>query len=167
MTDKVFSLNLTNVKWFLIFSYLITMITDTMISLSFSNHFIPSITFLLLLFWVTQILNQTHLLTAFLLGLLFDASLATPLGSHALIFITLTFLMLRVRQRFKSYPLWQQSLMVGTYILIYQIMSWFIFSPTLIEYQLLYFWLEPVVATMIWPVLTMIMKTSTQRFVFL
>lgn len=166
MTDKVFSLNLSQVKWLLISSYLIALIIDNMISLTFANHFMPPITFLLLLFWVTQILDQTHLFTAFILGLLFDAAQSTPLGSHALIFITLTFVMLRARQRFKSYPRWQQALMAGSYILVFQVLGWFIFTPTLTGNQLIYYWLEPFIAALLWPILSLMMQNSTHRFAY-
>lgn len=167
MSDQFISLNFHHVKWLLIVSYLATLVIDNMMSLAFANHFLPSITLLLLLHWVTQILNQTHLFTAFILGLLFDASLATPLGSHALIFTTLTFLMLRARQRFKSYPLWQQALIIGTYFVLAQIMSWFIFNPSLVDIQYFYFWLEPLAAILLWPIIDAAMKASTQKFAYL
>ncbi len=166
MSDKVFSLRVSDIKWLLLFSYLLSIVLDNMMILSFKINFIPYLTVLMLLFWTTQILDKTHLLSAFLLGLIFDASLNTPLGAHSLIFITLTFLMLRSRLRFKGYPLWQQSLIIGTYIALFQVMNWFLFHPVLVGHDLLYFWSEPFIAALIWPFFSTVMQRLTQRFVF-
>lgn len=166
MSDKVFSLRFSDIKWLFILSYFVSVVIDSMMILSFNINFVPYLTLLILLFWSTQILNQTHLFSAFALGLLFDASMNTPLGSHSLIFVTITFLMLRSRLRFKGYPLWQQSIIVGSYFILFQVMSWFIFHPVLVGNAVLYYWVEPLLAILIWPVLTQIMHQLTHRSVF-
>lgn len=166
MSDKVFSLSVVHVKWLLILSYLTALVADSMLNFSFALHFAPPITLLLLLFWSSQILNQTHLFTAFLLGLLNDASLSTTLGAHALLFLTVTFFMLRIRLRFRSYPMWQQSIIIAFYILIFQVAGWFIFHPNLEGNTIYYYWLEPILAIFLWPLTSSIMQSLTQRALF-
>lgn len=166
MLDKVFSLKWGHVRWLVISSYVLALIADSMLGISFKVTFFPSITLMILLFWSGQILNQTHLFTAFALGLMFDALMNTPLGSHGMIFTTIVFLMLRSRLRFKGYPVWQQSLMVGSYFLIYQVFSWFLFSPSLTGNMIFYFWLEPLIAVLVWPIITSILHQLTNRMVF-
>ncbi|PLA75400.1 rod shape-determining protein MreD [Hydrogenovibrio sp. SC-1] len=166
MTEKVFSLQINDIKWLFFLSYLTAIVIDNMMVLSFDIQFMPSLTLLTLFFWTTQILYKSHLFSAFILGLAFDTALNTPLGSHSLIFLTTTFLMLRSRLRFKSYPLWQQSIIIGGYILVFQIMSWFIFAPKLFGNAPYYYWLEPVIATLIWPLLTLILNRLTHKTVF-
>lgn len=166
MTEKVFSLRINDIKWLYFLSYLTAIVIDNMMVLSFDVQFMPYLSLLTLYFWATQILYRSHLFSAFLLGLVFDATLNTPLGSHSLIFLTTTFLMLRSRLRFRSYPLWQQSIIIGSYILLLQIMSWFIFAPQLSGNAQYYFWLEPLVAIFIWPVLTLLLNRLTHQTVF-
>lgn len=166
MTDKVFSLSFSHVKWLLLFSYLGGLIIDSALNFSFSLHYAPPITLLILFFWSSQILNQTHLFTAFILGLLNDASLNTLLGAHALLFLAVTFFMLRIRLRFKSYPMWQQSIIVAFYIFVFQVAGWFIFHPTLSGNTVYYYWLEPVLALFLWPLVSNIMQSLTQRALF-
>lgn len=166
MSDKVFSLSIIHVKWLLILSYLTALVIDSMLNFSFALHFAPPITLLMLLFWSSQILKQTHFFTAFILGLLNDVSLNTTLGAHALLFITVTFFMLRIRLRFRRYPMWQQSIIVAFYVLLFQIAGWFIFHPTLENNTLYYYWLEPILAIFLWPVTTSIMQSLTQRALF-
>lgn len=166
MTEKVFSLQLQDIKWLFFLSYLVAIVIDNMMILSLDIQFMPSLTLLTLFYWTTQVLYKSHLFSAFVLGLAFDTALNTPLGAHSLIFLTTTFLMLRSRLRFKSYPMWQQSMIIGSYILLFQIMSWFIFSPKLLETTLYYYWLEPVVASLIWPFLSLILNRLTHKTVF-
>lgn len=166
MTEKVFSLQINDIKWLFFLSYLTAIVIDNMMVLSFDIQFMPSLTLLTLFFWTTQILYKSHLFSAFILGLAFDTALNTPLGSHSLIFLTTTFLMLRSRLRFKSYPLWQQSIIIGSYILVFQVMSWFIFAPKLFDNAPYYYWLEPIVATLIWPLLTLTLNRLTHKTVF-
>lgn len=166
MADKVFSLRWADVRLLVISSYLLALIADSMIGLSFRVNFFPSITLIVLLFWTVKILNQTHLFTAFALGLLFDALMNAPLGSHGMMFLTITFLMLRSRLRFKGYPVWQQSLIILSYFVLYQIFTWFLFSPNLIGNQWLYFLIEPLIAALVWPLLTALLHQLTHRTVF-
>ncbi|WP_024851685.1 rod shape-determining protein MreD [Hydrogenovibrio kuenenii] len=166
MTDKVFSLGFSDVKWLLLFSYLGGLVIDSALNFSFALHYAPPITLLLLLFWSSQILNQTHLFTAVVLGLLNDASLNTLLGAHAILFLTVTFFMLRIRLRFKGYPMWQQSIVVAFYVLFFQVAGWFIFHPALDNQTIYYYWLEPVFAIALWPLVSNIMQSLTQRALF-
>lgn len=166
MTEKVFSLQIQDIKWLFFLSYLVAIVIDNMMILSLDIQFMPSLTLLILFYWTTQVLYKSHLFSAFVLGLVFDTTLNTPLGAHSLIFLTTTFLMLRSRLRFKSYPMWQQSMIIGSYILLFQIMSWFIFSPKLLETTLYYYWLEPVVASLTWPFLSLILNRLTHKTVF-
>jgi len=166
MTEKVFSLHIHYIKWLFFLSYLFAIVIDNMMILSFDIQFMPYLTLLTLFFWTSRILYKSHLLSAFILGLAFDTALNTPLGSHSLIFLTTTFLMLRSRLRFKGYPLWQQSVIIGSYLLVFQIMSWFIFTPQLLGNAYYYYWLEPLVAIFIWPLLTLILNRLTHQTVF-
>lgn len=166
MSNKVYSLHFTHVKWLLVFSYLIAFLTDGILFISVNWHFIPSMTLLMLIFWVTQLLNKLHFFTAVVLGILMDVAMNNLLGSHALIFIIITFLSLRIRQSFKNYPSWQQTVVIVFYLMITQILTWFILQPQLSGEQYLYFWLSPLLALIIWPILNRLMRFFTERAVF-
>lgn len=165
-TNKVFSLKLKDVKWLWLLSIFVALVFDTMILVSAQVHFAPSVTLLVLIFWMTQVFEQTHLLTAFVLGLLFDAILASPLGAHALLFVTLGFMILRVRQSFKAFPIWQQSLIVTLYYGVFQALSWLLLSPNLPGYNALFYFLEPLFAGLLWPFLMALLTRLTQSMLF-
>lgn len=166
MGSKVYSLKFIQIKWLLIGSYFISFIFDTMIDLSFSLHFIPSFTVLLLFFWSSQLLNQTHLFTAFILGVITDVAMNTPLGSHALIYIILVFFMLRTRIGFESTPMWQQAVIIGFYLTVAQGLNWLLLQPSLTSDNIYSFWLSPWIAAIIWPFLYNGMLSLTHRSMF-
>jgi len=163
MSNKVHSLKLKHVKWLLIISYLIAFLLDNSLSIGISNIFIPSITILILIFWITNLQSETHFFTATILGILTDVTMNTLLGSHALILVILTFLILRVRQSFKNYPTWQQTFLVVFYLYIIQILSFFTLQPNLSEPQILYYWLSPLSTIFIWPITYKIMRLFTDK----
>jgi rod shape-determining protein MreD len=152
-------------KLVVIFSYLASLIISVFAIRIDWLLFLPPLTLLVLMFWVVQILNQTHLYTALALGLLQDALHNTLLGSHSLLFIIIVFIMLRMRLRFRGVPLWQQSLMVGVYMLVFQAVHYLFYAPQLIEDAKYLYWSMPVFASIIWPIIVVLLgQLSKPRF---
>ncbi|WP_044410263.1 rod shape-determining protein MreD [Thiomicrospira microaerophila] len=144
-------------KFIVIFSYFAALVINVFAIRIDWLLLMPPITLLVLMFWVVQILNQTHLYTALALGLLHDALHNTLLGSHSLLFIVITFIMLRMRLRFRSVPLWQQSLMVGIYMLLFQTGHFLFYTPLLIDNALYLYWSMPLASAFIWPAIVLVL----------
>ncbi len=166
MSNKVYILQFKQVKWLLIISYLIAFIIDNALHISFNINLFPSIILLVLIFWVVQLTASNHYFTAFIIGIFTDISMNTMLGVHSLMFIIIVFLMLRVRRGFNNYPTWQKTMIVVFYLFLVQIFSWFILQPNLVEEFAYYYWLSPLLAILIWPILYKIMSFLTDRTVF-
>ncbi len=160
MNDQFIALKFKQVKWLVIISYISAFIIDATLNISLGIHLISSLTLLMLIFWITQLLTETHLFTAFILGIVMDTYLNTLLGSHSLIFIIITLLVLRTRNGFKNYPLWQQTSIIILYLYFFQIFSFLSFNPSLENGQLLY-WLSPISALLVWPILFKTMRYLT------
>lgn len=157
MSDQIQNVRLSEVKWLVIASYLVALIIDT-INLIGENlvnlwSFMPLFTLMVLFFWINNIQNRSHLITAFFLGLLVDALTNSLLGSHAAIFTLLTFFALRSRHSFKGYPTWHQSIMIGSYFFIYQILEGFFLPlPLLGFWDILWIYLiKAFIAGILWP----------------
>jgi rod shape-determining protein MreD len=165
MVNKINTLQLKQIKWLIAISYIVSFSIDIMLNISFTITTTPSITLLMLLFWTTKLLTNTHFATAFVLGIFSDIAINSILGSHGLIFIIITFLILKVRHSFKGYPSWQQTSLIIFYLYIYQVFSWFILNPNLID-SAVYYWLSPLSAIIIWPILYKIMNLFTHKKIF-
>lgn len=144
-----------SVKYLVITSYCLSLILSVYALRVDWLIILPPFTLMVLLFWVVQILNQTHLFTALTLGLLMDGLHQTLLGSHSLIFIIITFMMIRMRLRFRSTPLWQQSIMIGFYMLIFQILYFILYTPPLSEEGTMLYWFMPLMSILLWPLIAL------------
>lgn len=158
MTEKILNIQFTQVKWLVFFSYFLALIIDTMGALGTLALPLPSITLLMLLIWTTLLQNKTHLFTALLLGLLSDSIFNSALGAHAIIFSLMVFLLLRIRIRFRSYPLWQQTFMMILYFFAVKLLGIFLLQPVFNETNSYIYWLSPLAITLLWPLLLALLK---------
>ncbi|GKT12689.1 MAG: rod shape-determining protein MreD [Thiomicrorhabdus sp.] len=154
MSTKSFHIHLSQVRWTIITAYFIAFILDTMMLLGYSTPILPPLTLLVLLYWSANFIDRTHLFTALLLGVLADTLYQTTLGAHALIYIILTFLMIRHRLRFRTYPLWQQAFSISLYMLVYQSLNYLFFSPVLDNSDFVPYWSMPAIGLIAWPFLS-------------
>lgn len=165
MASNFMKMGSSQARWLILFSYIIALLFDTMALLENATVIIPPISLMLLLYWCAHFLDKTHLISAFILGLLADSLYQTTLGAHALIFSVIVFLMLRHRLRFKSYPVWRQAFSIGVYMMLYQILNYIIFSPVLDSNNTIQFWSMPAIAIIIWPLLSLVFRRITTNVV--
>ncbi|WP_028486144.1 rod shape-determining protein MreD [Thiomicrorhabdus chilensis] len=163
MTDRFLNLELAQARWLVLLTLLLGLILDTMMSLQDAQLLAPPMTLLFLMYWSAQFLKNTHLIAAFILGLLLDALYQTILGTHALIFITITFIMLRYRLLFRSHSVLQQALVMVFYLFVYQFLSYLLYAPVLDQQQSIRFWLMPFTGLIIWPILALSLRWLTQK----
>lgn len=149
------NLSFHSVKYLVITSYIASLILSVYALRVDWLLILPPVTLLVIVFWMIQILNQTHLYTALILGLLMDGLHQTLLGSHSLLFILITFMMLRMRLRFRSTPLWQQSIMIGLYMLLFQFCYFILYQPSLSADEVILYWSMPLVSIITWPILAL------------
>lgn len=162
MTENFLKLSSAKIRWLILFSFLLALVVDSMTLLNPSLAFLPPFTLLMVLYWSSHVIDRTYFVSAFILGVLADALYQTTLGAHALLYIIILFMMLRIRLQFKTYPAWQQAFIVGIYLLIYQVLNTIFFSPVLDD-NFVEYWSMPAAAILIWPVLEGFLNRLTQR----
>lgn len=165
MTSKFMKTSSSQARWLIIFSYITALAFDIAVLLDNAMVIIPPMTLMVLLYWCAHFLDKTHLFSAFVLGLLVDSLYQTTLGAHALIFCVLVFIMLRHRLRFNAHPVWRQAFSIGIYMMLYQLFNYIIFSPVLDQNDTVQFWSMPVIAILIWPLLSILFRRITTNIV--
>ena len=85
----------------------------------------PQWLLLLLTYWALRVGSRLGVLWAWFAGCIVDVLLGEPLGLNGLIFATITYLLLRFRERFAMYSAIQQVLMVFTVIMFAQLLRSF------------------------------------------
>ena len=106
---------------------------------------------LVLIFWALETTDLVNLGLAFVTGLLLDLLTISLLGLHALSLVVLLYLVIRFKNRIRFFPPWQQALSVLALLLNDRIILLWIISLRGEPTPGLSFWLPPIVGTLLWP----------------
>lgn len=119
---------------------------------------------LFLIFWVLVLPERVGIFVGFCVGLLHDVLMGTFLGTFALAYSTLAYLVLLLHQRLRMYPLLQQALVVFLVIATSQILvQWsrdFFSAGISGEMHLV----PSVVSALLWPWIYVTMRAMQIRF---
>jgi len=118
---------------------------------------------LIALFWVIEAPEYLGLGFAFVLGITLDVLSGTLLGEHALRLLFIVFIAGRFQRRLRFYPIWQQALFIFVLLLNDRLISLSIASLSghaLPNYR---YWLAPLVSTLIWPWLFLLLDSVRRR----
>jgi rod shape-determining protein MreD len=150
--------------WVIVFTILIGL-TLTIIPLpEWGELARPEWAVLVLIYWCMALPQRVGVGIAWLVGLFQDALQSSLLGAHALAFALVAYLTLRLHQRIRVYPLWQQALAVLVLLLVVRlVLLWIrgiIGSPSG-DWE---FWLPAVSGTVVWPVIFILMREIRRRY---
>jgi len=106
---------------------------------------------LVLIYWCLETHDMISLGLVFTLGLILDLLTGSLLGLHALSLVILVYLVTRFQARLRFFPPWQQALSVFALLLNDRIILLWIISLRGDPLPSLDFWLPPIVGTLIWP----------------
>jgi rod shape-determining protein MreD len=106
---------------------------------------------LVLIYWCLEAQDRVGLGKAFIIGLVLDLLGGSLLGLHALSLVILVYLVTRFRARLKFFPPWQQALSVFALLMNDRIILLWIISLRGDPLPSLGFWLPPIVGTLLWP----------------
>jgi len=118
---------------------------------------------LVLLYWIMALPHRVGITTAWIMGICLDVLKGALLGQHALAMVVLAFMMLNLSLRIRMYPFWQQSVMVGFILFIYQVLLLWIYDMTgTIEFGWQY-WSPVVLGMLLWPWIFIILRDVRRR----
>ena len=106
---------------------------------------------LVFVYWALETQDMISLGLAFACGLVLDLLIGSLLGLHALSLVILVYLVTRFRARLRFFPPWQQALSVLGLLLNDRIILLWIISLRGDPLPSLSFWLPPLIGTLLWP----------------
>ena len=118
---------------------------------------------LVMIFWCLETQDLISLGGAFLIGLLLDVLGGSLLGMHALGLVILVYLVKRFRARLRFFPPWQQALSVLALLLNDRIIVLWIISLKGDALPSPTFWLAPLIGTLLWPWVFLILDRYRSR----
>lgn len=106
---------------------------------------------LTLIFWCLVLPYRVSVASGFVAGLLLDVLTGTLLGEHALALSLVAYVCVRLHQRIRAYPTWQQALTVLTLLILHQLITLWVDSTIGRPARPLSYWLPSVIGMLLWP----------------
>jgi len=124
----------------------------------------PAWVLLVLIYWSMTLPHRVGVLTAWMIGLVMDLLNANLLGSHAMAYAIVIYLVTRMYTRLNMYPLLQQGICVMIFVILYQFILFCIqgFAGALPASN--WYWLSSIVSMLLWPWLFVLMRDCRHRF---
>ena len=131
------------------------------------NDWRPSWLLLVLSYWVLALPHRINIGHGWLLGLLLDALLGSPLGLHALALALAAYLLASNFQRLRTAGLLQQSLLIGCLCVLVELLQ--LAGEWLLNGEIFALsYLQPALtATLLWPWLFVLLRRLRRRFAVL
>lgn len=113
---------------------------------------------LVLIYWVLALPHRVGVGYAWVVGLFLDVLRGAILGQHALALTVIAYLALKLHQRIRVYPLWQQSLSILILVTLFQLLvlwiNGIIGKPT----SSWAYWIPALTSMLIWPAVYLILR---------
>jgi rod shape-determining protein MreD len=124
----------------------------------------PDWSALIIIYWVLALPQRVGVGVAWLVGLFQDALIGALLGTHALAFALVAYLTLKLHQRIRVFPLWQQALSVLVLLLLIRLILFWINGLVGRPAPEWIFWTPAVIGTLVWPVVFVLLREMRRRY---
>ena len=119
---------------------------------------------LTLIFWCLALPHRVSVGSGFIAGLLLDVLTGTLLGQHALALSLIAYVCVRMHQRIRIYPMWQQALTVLVLLILHQLLTLWVDSVIGRPSRPLSYWLPSLISAALWPLVYRLMTGLRVNF---
>jgi rod shape-determining protein MreD len=129
-----------------------------------AQTFRPLWVVLILIYWCLALPERVGVGVGWIAGLLLDVLTGSLLGQHALGLAVVAFLTLKLYRRVRVLPLPQQMFTVFVLLLVERLLT--LWSAAVAGYATpsLWYWLTPMIGTLLWPWVYVILRDIRRRF---
>ncbi|HCK80212.1 MAG TPA: rod shape-determining protein MreD [Candidatus Competibacteraceae bacterium] len=144
--------------WIIALSFLLAFLLGGIPWPGWLERFRPDWVAMALIFWSIALPHRVGIGSGWLVGLLLDVGRGALLGQHALAFAAVAYLTLQTYRRIRVVPVWQQTFSVLVFLLVEQILVFWISG--VIGYPPKDWWyLAPAVGGMVcWPLVFIVLR---------
>jgi rod shape-determining protein MreD len=119
---------------------------------------------LVLIYWCLALPERVGVGIAWILGIIVDVLTGSLLGQHALSLSVVAFLTVKLHQRIRLFPVWQQALVVLVLLALNQLLNLWVLGATRSLEPGLAFWGPTPVGTLLWPWVFIVLRDIRRRF---
>nr|MBS0021754.1 rod shape-determining protein MreD [Gammaproteobacteria bacterium] len=124
----------------------------------------PAWVALVLVYWCMALPHRIGVGTAWLLGIVLDVLSGTLLGQHAFALSIVAFITLKLYQRIRVLPVWQQGVSVFALILLYQLCLLWVEGTVGRPVSPWGYWSCPLASTLLWPSVFVLLRGARRRY---
>jgi len=124
----------------------------------------PHMLALTVIYWAMALPHRVSIGIAWTMGLFLDVLFDALLGQHALALALIAFFTIRLHQRLRVFPLWQQAIVIFVLCLIYSMIVLWIKGLTGTAPNLWLFILPSLTSAMIWPLVFLFLRQVRRAY---
>lgn len=137
----------------------------TIVSLpEWARYIRPEFVAMLLIYWCLTAPERVGVGVAWFVGLALDVAQGNLLGQHALSLCVVAWTTLKLHQRIRVFPIWQQALSVFLLLVLHQMLVLWIKGIAGQAPQTWSYWLPSVTSMLVWPWFFAFMRTVRRYF---
>ncbi len=119
---------------------------------------------LVLIYWCMALPNRVGVGIAWGVGLILDVLRVGLLGQNALILCIIAYITLKLYQRLRVFPLWQQALSVFALVSLSQMLILWVKGITGQSIDIWTYWLPSISSMIAWPLVFITMRALRRKF---
>ena len=124
----------------------------------------PEFVIIVLIYWCIALPNRIGVGFGWIAGLIYDVSTDALLGQHALTFALIAYLSIKLHQRIRIFPVWQQALTIFILLMFQGTITLWINGMIGHAPPLSVFMLPAVSTALFWPVAYFLMRQVRRHF---
>jgi rod shape-determining protein MreD len=157
-------LNKNTGGWIIFISLLIAFLLTALPLPVWANHWRPAWVAMVLIYWCMALPNRVGIGIAWCLGLLLDVQQGALLGQNALGLALIAYFIIQIHQRFRLFPLVQQSSLIGFIIIFYLLIASWINGIMGIPPKSWVYWMPAFTSMVLWPWLFVILRDIRRKY---
>ena len=119
---------------------------------------------LVLIYWCMALPDRIGVGVGWLSGLLLDILKGSLLGQHALALAVVAYLTLKLHQRLRVFPPWQQALVVLVMLVFMQLLILWFDGIIRLPAKNWQYWLAPLAGMLLWPGMFLVLRELRRAF---
>lgn len=135
----------------IILSFIVALAGHMVILPGWAEYLRPDWIALVLIYWCIAIPERVGVGVGWLAGLMQDVASGSLLGQNAMILAIVAYLALRLHQRIRLFPLWQQSVSVLLLISLHLMLALWIKGAFSQSTETWWYWMPALTSMLIWP----------------
>jgi rod shape-determining protein MreD len=148
----------------LLISFIFALLLQMLPLPDWAQYLRPDWVALVLIYWCIALPERVGVGVGWLVGLMLDVSYGTLLGQHALTLAVVAYLAVRLHQRIRLFPLWQQAVNALLMVALHLMLVLWIKGATGQSAETWAYWLPALTSMLAWPLVFIVLRGMRRTY---